>query len=564
MSVLLTNPLKKQKRFTNTSCLSNSLEKEWKNVDPTQLKNVVFIDHLIKKSKTPVSTDFLIEKLDNERGISLHMKKYIFIKCNEIVDQPTLDKVLNYVEKCKITSGECVGVIAAQSFSERLTQITLNSFHLSGMKRSPVAGMQSIFNMLEVRKNLDTPVIYPIHTNYETMIEKTIGDVVESYGIKYYYLDEKYNVYCPFVKVKDDMSKSKLINWLNEQKIQFVEDDDEILFLLKKTKKVSYDPEEAIRLMDEDYEKQKKKTKSVKDKVKSKIVVSNNTSIANARHNLEKILSFIIQGIPACKEYDHNTKSLGFTTKTSLETIGFDMFYDCGLSDEEIYKIRSNDLMFIYHNLGIEAVRTYLMDSIPKILKNEGISLNLAHIELIVDNITYKGEPQPNTRHGMDTKDSVLVRASFETAMNTFVDAALNRYTDNLKSISSAIILGNTSKIGSCFGDVLDKSNHIDETQEQVQVQYYVEKNKNAADLFDESCSQEPSYVPCSPVPSVNESLNPPLPANENCSDKKSSKEPSYIPCSPVPSVNDSLNPQPITIKRSSTNDMELEAELDF
>ena len=64
-----------------------------------------------------------------------------------------LDYMVTQIEFRSIPNGDMVGIVAAQSISERFTQTTLNSFHIAGTKREAAQmGIKRVVELLDVLK----------------------------------------------------------------------------------------------------------------------------------------------------------------------------------------------------------------------------------------------------------------------------------------------------------------------------------------------------------------------------------------------------------------------------
>ena len=63
-------------------------------------------------------------------------------------------------ENAKVSPGESVGVISAESIGEPGTQMTLNTFHFAGVAEMNVTlGLPRIIEILDGRKELDNPMM---------------------------------------------------------------------------------------------------------------------------------------------------------------------------------------------------------------------------------------------------------------------------------------------------------------------------------------------------------------------------------------------------------------------
>lgn len=121
-------------------------------------------------------------------------------------------------------------------------------------------------------------------------------------------------------------------------------------------------------------------------------------------------------------------------------------------------KVVSNDVWEIYNTLGIEAVREFLCNEFSNIM--EGI--NLCHIKLLVERMTYAGTISSITRYTM-RKDETgpISRASFEETMDNFLRAAAAGDIENTNGVSASIVCGKRTEIGSGMMDLYVDINKV-------------------------------------------------------------------------------------------------------
>lgn len=96
-----------------------------------------------------------------------------------------IDYLFNQIERAKVDHGTCVGVLAAQSISEQLTQTTLNVFHLAGAKKSMAGGMKRLNELLEVSVKPSQPVITKIADPTDALLDKRYSRIADSCAIRY-------------------------------------------------------------------------------------------------------------------------------------------------------------------------------------------------------------------------------------------------------------------------------------------------------------------------------------------------------------------------------------------
>src|SRR3989344_3944791 len=118
----------------------------------------------------------------------------------------------------------------------------------------------------------------------------------------------------------------------------------------------------------------------------------------------------------------------------------------------------TNNVFEIYNVLGVEAARQAIINEAEKVIKNQGIDINVRHILLVSDLMTHSGEIMGITRTGITgSKESVLARASFETPLKHLVNAALIGETDMLNSVVENVMLNQAVPLGTGLPGLLAK-----------------------------------------------------------------------------------------------------------
>jgi len=159
---------------------------------------------------------------------------------------------------------------------------------------------------------------------------------------------------------------------------------------------------------------------------------------------LEKMVIFGIPGITSIY-YTHENDEWFVETEGSdfKKLIGHDLI------DGD--RLHSNNIWDIYQNLGIEAVREYLIEELSEIM--EGI--NTCHVKLLVDKMTFSGTISSISRYTLRKDDSsVLGKSSFEESTGHLISAGVNGVIDEIKGVSASIICGKRAKIGTGMMDL--------------------------------------------------------------------------------------------------------------
>lgn len=107
----------------------------------------------------------------------------------------------------------------------------------------------------------------------------------------------------------------------------------------------------------------------------------------------------------------------------------------------------SNNIWDIYYTLGIEAVRQYMIDEFNIITQG----VNLCHILLLVDKMTFNGTIASMSRYSMrkdDSGTSIFAKASFEETLDNFLNAGAFGQDEPVKGVSASIVCAKRAGMG--------------------------------------------------------------------------------------------------------------------
>lgn len=397
-----------------------------------------YINHRQYVQLSPLTRMWLFSALNIPRAINCLSKSQF---------ESFVEELYHHVDKCKKTHGDMVGIEAAQSCSERFTQSTLNAFHSAGAKKSALVGIKRIEEILDAYKKLNLPIIGPFNTKYDVkkLFARTMEDYCSHTGI----------IYSPELCPND-----KLSNFLLYFKLNDPNDWTEIYtssYLTKKNKKAMFFKDGVIY-----FSLHKNSTiepyKLPMEKNEKSPPIPNHVYSAYTNERYRHI-----SGLRNCVDYDEEDMLLFFKPKSSLASCIKSPFpdlpdkYRTNIDNIEILnkcpdinlnELISNDIYWIYTNLGIAAVEEYLTREIKTVLGAEGININIQHINLITANMTRSGEIGANTYHGLKNNNNVIRKATFQQGTETFSKAASCGYIDNFNDVSAQIMMGKLPSIG--------------------------------------------------------------------------------------------------------------------
>jgi len=354
------------------------------------------------------------------------------------------------LEKCTIAyvePGEAVGAIGAQSISEPGTQMTLKTFHFSGISSMNVTlGVPRLKEIINGAKVISTPIItakLEQHSNkvaarvVKASIEKTtLGQVSK-------YIKEVYAPGKSYVSIELDMISIEQLK-LN------IDASTVRTAILKGTRGVTKLP--VLRCLKERDVLLKCGSRSKLRVHVPEVKIGNTLTLPYFAMQMLKaaLPSVIVQGIPSVHRAVINeiTKDGKSTYNLLVEGYGLqDVMGSPGVAGQHT---TTNHVLEVEQVLGVEAARFQVSAEISYIMNAYGIGIDSRHLLLLSDVMTFKGEVLGITRFGVSKmRESVLMLASFEKTTDHLFDAAVRSRTDKVVGVryvhdfwgSSAIVL---------------------------------------------------------------------------------------------------------------------------
>ncbi|KAI0335618.1 beta and beta-prime subunits of DNA dependent RNA-polymerase [Cubamyces sp. BRFM 1775] len=166
-----------------------------------------------------------------------------------------------------------------------------------------------------------------------------------------------------------------------------------------------------------------------------------------------------IPGITDCFKNEEDAKNGGkiFTLTTNGSNIPGLWEFACGGDDSIIDEngIYSNDIYALLCAYGVEAARAAILREIGGVFAVYKIDVDIRHLELIADYMTFDGGYKPFNRKGISTNPSPLLKASYETTAAFLSDATLHGDFDDLTTPSGNIVMGRLSRTGTGVFDIV-------------------------------------------------------------------------------------------------------------
>jgi len=445
----------------------------------------------------------------------------IELKLNKVKFDYIIESIINSYNKSVVEPGEMVGIIAAQSIGEPVTQLTLNTFHHSGIGSmgATTLGVPRMKELMSVSRNMKTPVMI-IYLEKEFKNNGVVANRIQSYIKHTTFKDVRNRIdiyYDPEPLDKDSfMENDKVYNIFyshNPTKLSCQADITKLPWLVRIEMNKEKMMEKNITLLDikskfcSKWEKRYKDNKGIKkeerqllEKISQTAILSNNDNdkspIIHIRFDLtdfdfNTLIRFIdtfvddfkLKGIDKIENinnvseeriisFDNEDQELKNDTQYIIYTAGINLRDIRYINGIDINRTYCNDISEIYEKFGIEAARSVLMRETKNVFEGAGNKVNFQNTSNLIDLMTNNGTITSIDRHGLNRIDTdPLSRASFEKTVDVLLQAAVFGETDYMKSVSSRIMAGLVIKGGTGLFDIkldtdlLQNSEYIEELQ---------------------------------------------------------------------------------------------------
>ena len=466
------------------NCFSN-LEKIY-YAPPTNLFKTLFYYYLSPK-------DLLIVKRYNKAALTL-----------------LLDTLTLQYKRAIVAPGEMVGMIAGQSIGEVSTQMTLNTFHFAGVasKSNVTRGVPRIEEILSLSSEIKNPslsiylkpederqkdkahaIMYMLeHTRLEAVV-KSIEVCFDPDDLNTLISEDKDTIeqYRAFENMVAECSETSLQTDENEKSkwiIRMVMDPevmldknitmDDVNFTLKNC----FD--DQINCIYSDFNSDKlvfriRMTEVIKSgsgrggQKKTKVnPLDQSDQIYLLKNFQDQLLqNVVLRGIKGInkvvlrKIVDNMVENNGVYKKQDiwvLDTIGTNLLDVLSLDFIDNKRTTSNDIIEIYHVLGIEAARQAIYNELVDVVEFDGTYINFHNYSVLVDRMTATEKLISIFRHGINNDNiGPIAKASFEETPEMFLKAARHAELDTMRGVSANVMCGQEGFFGtSAFQVVLD------------------------------------------------------------------------------------------------------------
>ena len=374
------------------------------------------------KKKYDVSLPFsIVEKIVKiQKDFSLEKKEL----------ERVIEKVVEKYKKRLVDPYEAVGIVAAQSIGEPGTQMTLRTFHYAGVAEMNVTlGLPRLIEIVDARSQPSTPTM-------EIYLKEDIREDEEK--VKNVAKKIENTTIIDVADVITSVADMSLTIVPDPKKMEGrgvkIEDIVESLSKLK-TYKLKVEMEEErikVRLPEPSYKKLYLLAESIKTLTLRGIKGISRAIVRKSRDGIEWVI---------------------YTQGSNLAEV-------LDIDEVDGKRTRTNNIIEIAEVLGIEAARNAIIEEAVNTLEQQGLNVDIRHIMLVADTMTYNGVVEAIGRHGIaGEKESVLARAAFEITSKHLLTAGVLGEEDHLRGVAENIIVGQPVTLGTGAVTLIYKGN---------------------------------------------------------------------------------------------------------
>jgi DNA-directed RNA polymerase III subunit RPC1 len=328
--------------------------------------------------------------------------------------------------KSMVSPGEAVGAVAAQSIGEPGTQMTLKTFHFAGVASMNITlGVPRIKEIINNTKTISTPIITA------ALIES--HDIIAARIVKGRIEKTKLSEILEYVKEVMSPRECHLVLKLDMQTISSLN-----LEINVNKVKDAIIANKKLKLKDKNIICQPSKNKIIIQPYD----VSKENMYFTIQILKKKIGEVIVSGIPTITRAVINKKESTQCHSHNLviEGIGLnEIMVTPGIDHRQCI---SNNIIEVEKYLGIEAARKTIINEIKFTMGSHGIYVDIRHLQLVADLMTFKGQVLGFTRMGLTKmQDSTLLHSSFEKTVDNLFESSFHSRIDKVRGVSECIIM---------------------------------------------------------------------------------------------------------------------------
>jgi DNA-directed RNA polymerase subunit A" len=304
------------------------------------------------------------------------------------------------------------------TFDGIITHNTMRAYHFAGSAGVKVTqGLPRLMEIFDAKKEPETP--------FTTI-----------------YLKKEFNNRDDAAKLAESLVERKVKDVIRSISINLAENYLEIELIDKrKSERVIKKLKEHLKGFDV---KEMANTIVIKPKKESKEI--------DIRKMREKVLDINVEGIKGISSAIVRKEG----DEWIISTVGSNFEEILKLNEIDATRTVTNNIFEIWEVLGIEAARNAIINEAMNTLQEQGLDVDIRHLNLVADMMTFSGTIEPIGRYGVaGAKTSILARAAFEETIKHLVRASVRNEKDEFKGIFENVMIGQVIPSGTGMFELL-------------------------------------------------------------------------------------------------------------
>jgi DNA-directed RNA polymerase subunit A" len=321
---------------------------------------------------------------------------------------------------------EAVGVICAQSIGEPGTQMTMRTFHYAGVAEHVPTGLPRLIEIVDAKKEPKKAII-DVHLKSAYAKSPTEAEKVARELASIFVKD--------VARVEDDLENLTIEATFSEKDGK----GQNVTFNMLKKALEPFCTEMRVSDNKITLYPAKEKPKETKTGEKKKVTAK------YVRRLTQKVKDSIVKGVRGISRAVVVKDEDGYFVRAG----GFNIAGASLNPAVDVKRIYTNNIKEIERVYGIEAARKAIIKEIHDVLEMQKLAVDIRHIMLISDAMTYSGTVKSIGRHGLSgEKVGVLGRAAFEETIKHLINASAFAEEEKLIGVTENIIVGQTVPVG--------------------------------------------------------------------------------------------------------------------
>jgi DNA-directed RNA polymerase II subunit RPB1 len=414
--------------------------------------------------------------------------------------ESVIEVIRSQFREALVHPGEMVGILAAQSIGEPSTQMTLNSFHLSGAKSIAAEAMRGVPRIRELmstspNQRMKSPFMtITLKSDYakdqqaalrvmNSMTSTLLGDLVTDAQIVFdpdgdaVATDKGFmNVYSHLMQALPssaacDPQAGPWVLRMTLDKALLLDRDVAMADIADALRSSVFSQAVACAFSDDSAAqlvvRVRMQNAAMLPGPARRAAAASDDHVTDLSILASSMMeNVVIRGAPGigktsleeAKGTRYDTQALTFREfrEWQIFATGSNLLHVLGRPEVDPRYCRSNDVNDTLRVLGIEAVRQLLHSEFSDLMKDAQELVNFRHIAILVDCMTCRGCILPVDRNGMKRSDiGPLAKCSFEETPYILVDAGMFADTDRINGVSANVMLGQIPPAGTGAGELL-------------------------------------------------------------------------------------------------------------